>query len=139
MYMQQAIEKDIHVAVQSAPDLPTVMGDKEQLERMVGNLISNAVRYTPDGGSVTVKLAHEEDDLVLTVADTGIGIPEAALPRIFTEFFRADNARKFTNSGSGLGMSITKAIVEQHGGTITVSSQEGEGTAFTVRLPVGES
>lgn len=137
MYIQQAIDKDIKVAVQASPNLPMIQGDKEQLERMAGNLVSNAIRYTPDGGSVTVKLAHEGNALVLTVADTGIGIPEAALPRIFNEFYRADNARKFSTAGTGLGMSITRAIVEQHGGTIEVRSHEGEGTAFTVRLPVG--
>ena len=73
--------------------------------------------------------------IVLVVADSGIGIPEHALPHVFTEFFRADNAKKFTGAGTGLGMSITKSIVEQHGGTIRVQSREREGTAFTVRLP----
>ena len=73
--------------------------------------------------------------MILTVADTGIGNPEESLPRIFTDFYRASNAMKTSTMGTGIGMSIIKSIVEDHGGTITVKSREGEGTTFTVRLP----
>ena len=135
MYMGDAAEKNIEVSVQSAPDIPTIMGNKNHLERMTANLVSNAIRYTGERGSVTIRVAVQNSDIILTVADTGIGIPEQALPFIFNDFFRADNAKKFTSTGTGLGMSITRAIVEQHGGTISVKSQEGEGTIFTVRLP----
>lgn len=136
MYMEQALDKNIKMTVQSEPNIPSISGSKDHLERMVANLISNAIQYTLDNGSVTVKVTSENDEIVLTVADTGIGIPEHARLDIYNEFFRADNAKKFTHSGTGLGLSITKAIVEQHGGTISFHSEEGEGTAFTVRLPI---
>jgi signal transduction histidine kinase len=112
------------------------MGSGEHLERMVANLISNAIRYTPENGSVKVKLSVEDSSIVLTVADSGIGIPESDLPRIFNEFYRAGNARRMTTSGTGLGLAITRFIVEKHGGDIQVNSVEGEGTIFTVKLPV---
>ncbi|MCE5252199.1 HAMP domain-containing histidine kinase [bacterium] len=135
IYMSQALDKNIRISVQADPDIPPVLGSREHLEHMVSNLVSNAIRYTRENGSVTIKITAKNGDVFLTVADTGIGIPEDALPKIFTDFFRASNAKKFSTSGTGLGMSITKAIVEKHGGTISVQSQEGEGTAFTVRLP----
>jgi signal transduction histidine kinase len=134
IYMSQAEEKHITVTVTADPDLPDINGSHDLLDRMVGNLISNAVRYTPDNGSVTITLERSADDLVFTVADTGIGIPEADIPSIFNEFYRASNAKKFTTSGTGLGMAITKAVVDRHGGTITVKSVVGEGTTFTVRI-----
>ena len=136
MYMGQAMDKNINMTVQSEPNIPPIMGSKEHLERMTANLVSNAIRYTRENGSVTVKLGIDKGWIVLTVADTGIGIPEKALPYIFTDFFRADNAKKFSSAGTGLGMSIVKAVVDQHGGTVSVTSEEGEGTVFTVRLPV---
>lgn len=135
MYINQAESKKIAVSVQSKGSIPPVLGSQKHLEHMVGNLVSNAIRYTPDGGSITVKVESDGNTVSLLVADTGIGIPENALGRIFDEFYRAENAKKFNTAGTGLGMSITKAIVEKHGGTISVKSQEGEGTVFTVRLP----
>ncbi|MBN1293495.1 MAG: HAMP domain-containing histidine kinase [Candidatus Latescibacteria bacterium] len=135
MYMNQALEKNIKMTVQADQDIPQIYGHKDHLERLAANLISNAIRYTPDNGSVNVKIGMDKNEIILTVSDTGIGIPEDALPNIFTEFFRASNAKKFTSSGTGLGMSITKTIVEQHCGTISVQSHEGEGTAFTVKFP----
>ena len=106
---------------------------------MIGNLISNAVRYTPDGGSVNVNVTTRDGAVVLTVADTGIGIPDESIPNIFNNFYRASNARRMDGSGTGLGLSITKAIVEKHGGAITFTSIEGEGTVFTVTLPTLKS
>jgi len=135
IYTGQALERNIEMTFQSGPDIPPVMGSREHLQRMVANLVSNAIRYTPENGAVTVKVEKENGMVVFTVADTGIGIPERDLPHIFTQFYRADNAKEFTSSGTGLGMSITKAIVEQHGGSISVSSEEGKGTTFTVKLP----
>jgi signal transduction histidine kinase len=135
MYMTDALEKNITVTLNADPDLPPVMGNKNHLERMVGNLISNAIRYTPTNGSVKVKVTSQNGSLVLTVADTGIGIPEESISSIFTNFYRAKNARKMDSSGTGLGLSITKAIAEKHRGTISFTSTEGEGTVFTVTLP----
>jgi signal transduction histidine kinase len=105
------------------------------LERVVTNLLSNAVKYTPEGGSVMVKARSEADLVRLEVSDTGIGIPEEALPRIFTEFYRAGNAKAAGIEGTGLGLVLVKEVVEQHGGEITVESRPGEGTTFRVSLP----
>ena len=99
------------------------------------NLVSNAVKYTPEGGQVTVRAWTEEDQIRLEVSDTGIGIPAEALPRIFTEFYRAKNARAMEVEGTGLGLVIAKDVVEQHGGEITVRSEVGQGSTFRVSLP----
>lgn len=135
MYMDQALDKKITMTVQVEPNIPLVMGSGEHLERMVGNLISNAIRYTPENGSVKVKLGVADSEIVLSVADSGIGIPERDIPQIFNEFFRASNARGVTDTGTGLGLPIARFIVEKHGGTIQVNSVEGEGTVFTIRIP----
>ncbi|MHB9030613.1 MAG: sensor histidine kinase [Candidatus Latescibacterota bacterium] len=135
MYMDQALDKNITMTVQAEPNTPLIMGSREHLERMAANIISNAVRYTPEKGSVKVKLGTQNGEVVLTIADSGIGIPEQDLPRVFDEFYRATNARKENSTGTGLGLPIVKFIVEKHGGSVTVNSVEGEGTVFTVRLP----
>jgi signal transduction histidine kinase len=124
MYMDQALDKHIAMTVHAEPDIPRIMGSGEHLERLVGNLVSNAIRFTPEQGSVTVKLCVEDSDVVLTVADSGIGIPEKELPRVFDEFFRASNARTITDTGTGLGLSIARFIAEKHGGSIMVNSEE---------------
>jgi len=135
-YMSQATAKNLTIDVQSDQELPQIIGSRPDLERMTDNLISNAVRYTPNNGTVSVSIKAIPPDVVLTVSDTGIGIPEDALPHIFNDFYRAPNARKHTSSGTGLGMAITKAIVEMHGGSISVESKAGAGTTITVRLPI---
>jgi signal transduction histidine kinase len=98
------------------------------------NLVSNAVKYTPRGGRVTVKAWPENDEIRLEVSDTGIGIPAEALPRLFAEFYRAKNARAMEVEGTGLGLVIARDVAKQHGGEITVSSEEGRGSTFLVRL-----
>ncbi|RZU51832.1 HAMP domain-containing protein [Krasilnikovia cinnamomea] len=112
-----------------------VRGDPEQLDRVLMNLLSNAVKFSPDGGTVTVAARAEGDDILITVRDTGIGIPAEEVPHLFTRFFRASNATRREIAGTGLGLPIVAAIVDRHGGTITVATQEGEGTTITVRLP----
>jgi PAS domain S-box-containing protein len=111
-----------------------VRGDRERLAQVFLNLLSNAIKYTPAG---TVELrAHQEDDaVVVEVRDTGIGLSESDLQKLFQKFFRSDNPYVRKVGGTGLGLSIAKAIVERHGGTITVTSQLGQGSTFTVRLP----
>jgi PAS domain S-box-containing protein len=111
-----------------------VRGDRERLAQVFLNLLSNAMKYTPAG---TVELrAHQEDDaVVVEVRDTGIGLSESDLQKLFQKFFRSDNPYVRKVGGTGLGLSIAKAIVERHGGTITVTSQLGQGSTFTVRLP----
>ncbi|WP_433789851.1 sensor histidine kinase [Actinoplanes sp. CA-252034] len=110
---------------------PVVHADPVRLRQVVGNLVSNAIRYTPAGGTVTVTASQS----TITVRDTGIGISEEDLPRVFDRFWRADESRSRATGGSGLGLAITRKLVEAHGGTITVQSTPGMGTVFTVRLP----
>lgn len=117
------------------PDEPApVWCDPGDLERIVVNLVSNAVKYTPRGG-VAVHVAREGDRVRLEVADSGIGIPPAAMPHLFEEFYRAENAKAVEDAGTGLGLSIVKQLVERLGGQISVSSLEGSGTTFNVDLP----
>lgn len=127
-------EKQVGLAVELPDAAVDVSVDPADAERLVVNLVSNAVKYTKTG-SVTVTLALESDRVRLDVADTGIGIPQDALPQLFEEFYRAGNAKAVEESGTGLGLSIVKLIVERYGGSIAVASQEGVGTTFSVVLP----
>jgi heavy metal sensor kinase len=111
-----------------------VTGDRDRLREVVTNLVSNAIRYNKEGGRVDVTLRAADGQAVLSVADTGIGIPEKDRPHIFERFYRVDKARSRELGGSGLGLSITKWIVEAHRGSIGFESREGQGTTFTVRL-----
>jgi two-component system, OmpR family, sensor histidine kinase SenX3 len=113
----------------------TVYGDETQLTSMFTNLVDNAVKYTPPGGRVEVTGGCEDSEIVIRVSDTGIGIPEGKLPRIFERFYRVDKARSKETGGTGLGLSIVKHIAENHGGRVTVESTLGEGSTFTVYLP----
>jgi signal transduction histidine kinase len=112
-----------------------VRGSARDLALLVRNLIDNAIRSTPAGGRVEVSLAADDGDLVLTVADDGIGIPQRDLPRIFERFYRVDRARSRETGGTGLGLAIVRHVVENHGGRISVESELGGGTTFEVRLP----
>lgn len=115
-------------------DLPTIDLDSKQIARVFANLIGNAVKFTPRRGNITVTGSIEAGCLRVQVADTGIGIPEAELPRVFNKYFRCSAARGF--KGTGLGLTISKAIVEAHGGSISVESEPGKGSRFCVCLPV---
>ena len=101
---------------------------------MITNLLFNAIKYTPENKTVRLE-AKGNDHVQIDIIDTGIGIPKDELGSVFDEFFRASNARKNEKDGTGLGLSIVKQIVERHGGEISVQSQEGQGTTFTVILP----
>ncbi len=113
----------------------TVRGDETQLTSMFTNLIDNAVKYTPPGGRVEVVGGSEDSEIVIRIADTGIGIPEGKLSRIFERFYRVDRARSKATGGTGLGLSIVRHVAENHGGRVTVESTPGEGSTFTVHLP----
>jgi len=122
----------------ATPEEPLVLDvDKSRIRQLVLNLIENAVKYTPRGGSVRVKLGQEDGLVTLSVADTGIGIAPGDLPHVFDRFWRADLARTRTGErpGTGLGLAICKWIAEAHGGRIDVASRPGRGTTFTVTLP----
>ena len=118
------------------PLTPCMAGDAETLVQLVTNLVSNAVKYTPAGGQVGVALEPREDHLVLTVSDTGIGIPSEDFPRLFTDFFRSARSRQLGVGGTGLGLAIAKSVVDAHGGSIEVQSEPDQGTTFTVTLPL---
>jgi PAS domain S-box-containing protein len=131
----EAQRKHIDLAL-SATEVPHLAVDPMRIAQVLGNLLSNAVKFTPDGGRVEVRLSRGADQAVLAVADSGIGIPADDQVRIFERFFRTAIAARHAIQGSGLGLAVTKAIVEAHHGTITVDSDEGRGSTFTVRLPL---
>lgn len=136
-FEEEAREKNLAFKVAAPEDLPRIVGDQDMIEQMLENLVSNAIKYTPAGGKIGVEFSRGADQTVrIIVSDNGIGIPKDALPRLFTEFFRADNAKALEEVGTGLGLTIIKEIVELHGGRILVESEEGLGTAFFVHLPV---
>lgn len=112
-----------------------VLGDPVAMRQLVANLVENAIRYTAPGGSVAVRLHSQGERVLLEVEDTGIGIAAEDLPRVFSEFYRAANAREYAAEGTGLGLAIVRAIAERHGGNVAVESKLGLGTRFTVTLP----
>jgi signal transduction histidine kinase len=114
-------------------------GDQQRLEQLVENLISNALKYTPDGGRVATRLYRENGDVEIEVEDSGIGIAEDEQQFLFDRFFRASTATDGAIPGVGLGLTIVKAIADAHQGTIQVESQEGQGTTFRVQLPLETS
>lgn len=120
----------------SISEVATVLGDQLKLRQLLVNLLTNAIRYTPEGGKVNLTLKNVDSGVEIAIADTGIGIPENDIPQIFDRFYRADKARSRQYGGSGLGLSIVKSIVNSHSGSIKVESIVGEGSVFTVTLPV---
>jgi signal transduction histidine kinase len=132
-----AEEKGLELKVEVIDEPLILVGIEDGLERVFMNLVSNAVKYTPAGGSVAVRAWAEDDQIKAEVADTGIGIPEEALPRIFDEFYRAKNAKAVEMEGTGLGLAIAQDVVRRHGGQISVESVVGEGSTFCVILPMG--
>jgi PAS domain S-box-containing protein len=131
----EAQRKHIELAL-SATDVPRLVVDPIRIAQLLGNLLSNAVKFTPDGGRVEVRLRREGDQVVLAVADTGIGILAVDRERVFERFFRTAIAARHAIQGTGLGLAVTKAIVDAHHGTIAVDSDEGRGSTFTVCLPL---
>jgi signal transduction histidine kinase len=133
---RQAEDKKIDLRVDYVPGGLTVMGSEEGLGRIFVNLLGNAIKYTPPGGHVNVALEPKSDQAMITVADTGLGIPEADMPHLFEEFFRGSNVKEAGILGSGLGLVIVKEIVERYGGRLSVQSKVGQGTTFAVALPL---
>jgi signal transduction histidine kinase/HAMP domain-containing protein len=128
-------EKRLSLTVTGSGNGLVVEGDASQLERVVINLLSNAVKFTPAGGHITVSASAQDESALITVTDTGIGIPRRDQQELFTRFFRASNAVEQAIPGTGLGLAIIHTIVVNHGGAIDLESREGAGTTFTVRLP----
>ncbi|HKE53196.1 MAG TPA: ATP-binding protein [Actinomycetota bacterium] len=134
-FEEPAAEAGVGLSIEAAA-VPRVRGSARDLALLVRNLVDNAIRYTGPGGKVQVELTSEDGDVVLAIADTGLGIPHRDLPRIFERFYRVDRARSRETGGTGLGLSIVKHVAENLGGRIDVTSELGQGTRFEVRLPV---
>jgi two-component system phosphate regulon sensor histidine kinase PhoR len=132
-----ADRQGVTLRVERHGPLPPVRGDEERIGQVLINLVHNAVKFSPDGGDVTVTVRVEEGRLVTSVADHGVGIPQAAQARIFERFYKVDRARvRGETGGTGLGLAIARHIIEQHGGTIWVESTEGAGSTFSFGLPI---
>ncbi|WP_161569227.1 sensor histidine kinase [Candidatus Oscillochloris fontis] len=134
-YSHTAEQAGIALRYTVAENLPEVVVDAERLCRALGNLVSNAIRHTPEGGSIELRAQRDAEQLIMQVRDTGAGIPTEHLPNIFERLYRADQARQQTG-GSGLGLAIVRSIIEAHGGAIGVESQVGVGSTFWVRFPI---
>jgi signal transduction histidine kinase len=127
---EKRVELQLHNRVQNG----IVLGSREGMASVITNLLSNAIKYTPEGGRVTVSLVESKEQVVVEISDTGIGIPKEEQSELFTEFFRASNAKEMARIGTGLGLAIVKATVEQHGGSIDFESERGRGTTFRISL-----
>jgi two-component system sensor histidine kinase GlrK len=126
-----AAQKDVTVVFVHENDLPDIAADGEKISQVFTNLLSNAIKYTESGGTITVNVSKQKKGIKATVSDTGAGIPPDDLPRIFTKFYQAKNAKK----GTGIGLALVKHLVEAHKGSIAVESELDKGTTFTVELP----
>jgi signal transduction histidine kinase len=131
-----ALQRDVRFSVNRAPGLPDeVVWDIDRMNEVLGNLLSNAFKFTSKTGRVDLNVEVDHNCVVMMIRDTGAGIPPEQLPRIFEKFYQADNQGSASAAGSGLGLAIAKQIVEAHGGTISCDSTVGVGTTFTIRLP----
>jgi len=138
-FQDEAAERKLRLVINLPDGVPDIRGDFEMVEQMMENLISNAIKYTPSGGKVEVCFSKGNGGTVcIEVKDDGIGIPKEDMKRLFTEFFRAENAKTVEEVGTGLGLAVVKEIVDKHGGRIIVESEEGLGTLFAVYLPQAE-
>jgi NtrC-family two-component system sensor histidine kinase KinB len=131
----QVEAKALALDVDVAPDLPQVFVDRDQIDRVIGNLVTNAARATPEGGRITVSAASRPGAVAISVADTGAGIPRDYLAKIFEPFVQVPDA---SGGGAGLGLTISRRIVEAHGGELSVQSEVGKGSTFTFTVPLAE-
>jgi signal transduction histidine kinase len=127
--------REVSFETDLSPEAPTVFADRTALQQILVNLVSNAVRHTPAGGTISVFTRPSPDGILLGVRDTGIGIAAEHLPRIFERFYRVDTARSRAGGGTGLGLSIVRHLVEAHGGLVTAESEPGRGTTITALFP----
>jgi signal transduction histidine kinase len=133
-FQEKAAQKGLSFKVILPENLPTIQGDQEMVEQMLENLVSNAIKYTPEGGYIGMTLWPGANNTVrIVLSDSGLGIPKEEIPHLFTEFYRASNVKHVL--GTGLGLTIVKEIVDQHGGKIEVESEDGFGTTFVIHLP----
>jgi signal transduction histidine kinase len=136
LFSAQAAEKNISLRLDAEPDLPTVQVDPQRFQQVIGNLIDNALRYTPQGSMVQVAIHRRETSLELTVADDGPGIPDAELPHMFDRLWRGEKSRARSTGGAGLGLSIARQLVEAQGGQITARNRSPQGLEVSILLPI---
>lgn len=135
-FQYQAEQHGVQIQVKAADDLPEIWADETRIMQVLGNLLTNALRYTPQGGTITLQSKRDDPWAVLQVSDTGSGITSEDLPHIFDRFYRGDSARSEAGGESGLGLAIARAFVLAHGGEVDVESQVGQGSTFTIHLPL---
>jgi len=130
-----AIKKQIKVEKLMPANFPTLVGDKEQLKVAINNVLSNAVKYTPENGSITFSLSESDQHVIFEISDTGYGISKEDRPHIFDKTYRSSDPRIAEQPGSGFGLAITEAIINHHGGMLEVESEPGKGTHVIIRIP----
>ena len=137
-YAAQAAEKSITLEFNLPPKLPVLNADREKITLALHNLVNNAIKYTPEGGRVAVNVNVDVDEshIIVDVVDSGIGIADSDVDRIFEKFYRADDTRLADITGSGLGLALTQEVVRMHGGEVRVRSELNKGSTFTMTLPV---
>ena len=127
---------DLHLVSEVHSELPLLQGDADRLRQVMTNLLTNAFHHTPAGGTIVIEAEADSECMIIRVIDTGVGIAPSDLPHLFERFYRADKARSRAKGGSGLGLSIVRSLVELHGGTVQVESKLGQGSRFTLKLPL---
>lgn len=132
----QAQKREVNLALEMPSPFPLVKADRDRLAQVMGNLLGNALRYVPEGGSITVRVMSQGREVIVSVADDGPGVSPENLPHLFERFWRGDRTRRRATGGSGLGLTIARSLVEAHGGRIWAQSVEGQGSTFTFALPV---
>jgi signal transduction histidine kinase len=135
----QIARKGQRLTLELAAALPAIVGDADRLRQILTNLLSNALKYTPSGGRITITARQDAGGVRVAVQDTGIGLTPAEQAQLFTPFFRAQHETTQRVGGTGLGLAITRALVELHGGAITVTSVPGQGSTFSVMLPTPQA
>ena len=130
--------KSIGLTLDAPPKLPLLLGDRDHLELIIQNLVGNAIKYTPEGGTVLMRADADEQDFSLDIIDSGIGIAEEETSLVFETFYRSDDDRVHSTEGSGLGLALARQLARQHGGDVTLQSELNRGSTFTLRIPVGQ-
>jgi signal transduction histidine kinase len=128
----------LHLALAIPPDGAPIEMDAARIEQVLVNLLGNAIKFTPEDGTISVAIARDDGHLRVSVHDSGIGVAPEVLPRLFDRFYQADASLTRTQGGTGLGLSIAKALIEAHGGRIGAESTPGAGSTFWFELPIGE-
>jgi two-component system phosphate regulon sensor histidine kinase PhoR len=134
--MQPSADQKGHELIVDSAEIQPVMGNSEYLERAVSNLIENAIKYTPNGGKISITARARDSQAIIEVADNGIGIAAEDLHRIFERFYRVDRSRSREMGGTGLGLSIVKHVAQAHHGSVEVESTPGQGSTFRIKLPI---